>query len=293
MTVGVTAAIVDAVGLVFFAPGHIYRQQLLLVIELRNHRVGTLRMEVERLIQQAGDAVDRNGGCPRLTADVAEESLHHAADLGKVGLRSLGVEHHIHQNPLALHIEGQVQHTTPVDIARHVAIFGLKLLDKAHKSLEGGRAEGGLFVDGKLFAVGAYDLRSGIGTVFDGASQHLGQQVTRSQMHSSDFGTLLGMVLPQAAIPKTLVERLFHELLIAHATTRVIEEIFVKDNSDVLVPPRGVKNDINGQRGRAEFFHGFRSFSGRRAIQIGANLLKKWQSTASFPRKGVSASNFQ
>ena len=61
MTMRVTSAVVDAVGLVFGAPCEVYREQQLLVILLRNHRVAALGVDVERLVHEAGDAVDRDG----------------------------------------------------------------------------------------------------------------------------------------------------------------------------------------------------------------------------------------
>ena len=58
-------------------------------------------------------------------------------------------------------------------------------------------------------------------------------------------------------IGKALVEGLFHQLLIAYATARIVKEVLIEDNTDVLIPPRRVKNHINGKLGRAEFFHDY------------------------------------
>ena len=65
-------------------------------------------------------------------------------------------------------------------------------------------------------------------------------------MHGSDFGSFLGVVSPQATIAKAFVEGTLHELLVGNTTTGVVEEIFVEDDARVLVPPRGVKDDIDG-----------------------------------------------
>ena len=212
-------------------------------------------MDVNRLIEEACNAVYRDRGGARFGLDVAEETLHHTANLGEVTLHPLGVHHHIHQDIFALQVHRQIQHATPVDVARDIAVAGLQLLDEGLQSLEGGRTEGGLLVDLQLLAVGADDLRCRVGKVFDAAAEHLRQQVTCSQMYGTDFGACLVAVESQTAIAKAVVEGLLHQLLVAHTATGIVKEIFIEADADVLVPPRGVKDHIYGQGLRGQFFH--------------------------------------
>ncbi len=75
-------------------------------------------------------------------------------------------------------------------------------------------------------------------------------------MHGTYLRKVLQMVLTKSKVAKAVIENLLHLSLVLHATTRIIEEAFVKGYSRILMPPRRVEYYINGQLFAANVYHG-------------------------------------
>ena len=103
--------------------------------------------------------------------------------------------------------------------------------------------------------MGTYHLWRSILVIFNGASEHFGKQVAGSKVYSAYLRKSFVVIFTQSEVTKTIIQQLFHLLLILNAAARIIEETFVKRYSGIPVPPRWMEYYIYGKGVTANLYH--------------------------------------
>ncbi len=92
--------------------------------------------------------------------------------------------------------------------------------------------------------------------VADFAAEHFLEQITGGVVHRADHRQVTVAVGAEAVSAETLVQHGFHPPFALDPLGRVVEEVLVKRDPGVGVPPRGMQHDLDGQkRGKRALSH--------------------------------------
>ena len=171
--VRVPAAVVYAVGAVAKAPLPVDGQQEAAVVCFGYHRMAALGVYGDGIVEMAGAAVDGDGRRAGVCLDIPHELVCHLCYLPEECHCLLRPQQHIGEYLFSPDVDGEVEHSAPVDVSHDISVSCLQGIDKRHEAAEGGRAERLANIEVEGVAVCTDDLRRRVFIVFDFAAEHL------------------------------------------------------------------------------------------------------------------------
>ena len=119
-----------------------------------------------------------------------------------------------------------------------------------------GAAERRLGIDRQPVPSGRQHIGTARRVVADLTAEHFLEQITGGVVHCPNHRQVALMVGAETVSAKTLVQDGFHTPFALDPFDRVVEEVLVKRDPGMSVPPRGVQHDLGGQkRGSRALFH--------------------------------------